>query len=200
MKRFLILLFFAIPITFFAQEMAKTSFSVSIFNNATMLPPASLTAVVDQPVHPGIMFTTEFGWKEKTKGKWFQNASFAYFYHELANHSFLLLTQAGYRRYIGHFTLEGSLNTGYMHCISLVDRIVLDNTTGNYKESKGIGRPQFVFGAGTAFGYRFNTGSALIRVFLAYDIRMQMPFVKSYVTILPNGALSLGCQFTINKG
>ncbi|MGE5356943.1 MAG: hypothetical protein ACM3PT_11960 [Deltaproteobacteria bacterium] len=200
MKRVLILLFIAIPITFFAQKIAKPSFSVSIFNNATMLPPASITAVFDQPIHPGIMFTTEFGWKEKTKGKWFQNANLAYFYHELANHSFLIFSQAGYRRYFGRFTLEGSLNTGYMHCISLVDRIVTDKTTGKYKESKGIGRPQFIFGAGTAVGYRFNTGSRLQRVFLAFDIRMQMPFVKSYVTILPNGALSIGCQFKINKG
>lgn len=199
MKKFMILMLIVLPLTIFAQKWGKTNFSVSVLNNATMLPPASLTAVFNQPIHPGIMLTTEFGWKEKTRGKWFQNANFGYVYHELATQSFLLFSQGGYRGYLGKLTLEGSLHAGYMHSISLIDRIVLDENTGTYTETKGSGRPQFIFGAGTAIGYRFRPSSFVQRIFVAYDIRMQAPFVKSYVTILPNGALSLGCQFAISK-
>jgi len=187
-----------LPLILPAQNWKNTPFTVSILNNATMLPPASLTAAFNQPIHPGLVINSEFGWKENAKGKWFQNASLGYIYHQLANQSFLLFTQAGYRKYIGKFSLEASLQTGYMNCFSLVDRIVL-NENGQYEASKGWGKSQFVLGAGTSIGFTPKSTGRLKRVFLAYDIRMQMPFVKSYVTILPNGALSLGCQFTINK-
>lgn len=198
MKKILFLLLLILPVIIYSQKLAKMPYSISIFNNATMLPPASLTAVVNQPLHPGILLGAEFGWKENSKGKWFQNANLGYIYHHLANQSFLLFTQSGYRKYIGKFSLEGSLQAGYMHCFSLVDRIVMGDDR-KYKESKGIGKPQFIFGAGAGIGYRFDQDKMIKRVFLAYDVRMQLPFVKSYVTMLPNGALSLGCQFTISK-
>jgi hypothetical protein len=198
MKRILITFLVFLPLILFAQKWGDKPCSVSILNNATMLPPASLTAVFNQPVHPGIIISTEFGWKENAGGKWFQNASLGYIYHELANQSFLLFTQGGYRKYISKFTLEGSLQAGYMHCLSLVDRIIQDDND-KYKESKGIGKPQFIFGAGTSVGYRFEPSLRIKRIFLSYDIRMQLPFVKSYVTMLPNGALSLGCQFTLGN-
>lgn len=198
MKKIFIAFILSLPLFLFAQKWGEIPYSVSILNNATMLPPASLTAMFNQPIHPGIMISSEFGWKGNSKGKWFQNASLGYIYHQLANQSFLLFTQAGYRKYISKFTLEGSLHTGYMHCLSLVDRIVQDDN-GNYQESKGIGKPQFIFGAGTSIGYRFEPSLKIKRIFLSYDVRMQLPFVKSYVTLLPNGALSLGCQFALGK-
>jgi hypothetical protein len=198
MKRILITFLVFLPLILFAQKWGNKPFSVSILNNATMLPPASLTAVFNQPVHSGIIISTEFGWKENSKGKWFQNVSLGYIYHQLANQSFLLFTQSGYRKYIGKLSVEGSLQAGYMHCLSLVDRIIMADN-GQYKESKGIGKPQFIFGAGTSVGYRFEPSLKVKRIFLSYDIRMQLPFVKSYVTMLPNGALSLGCQFTLGN-
>lgn len=198
MKKLFLSLIVFLPIFLPAQTWKSTPITVSILNNATMLPPASLTATFNQPIHPGFILASEFGWKENTKGKWFQNASLGYIYHQLANQSFLLFTQAGYRKYWGKFSLEGSLQTGYMNCISLTDRIVR-NENDQYEASKGWGKSQFIIGAGTSVGFSPVSSGRLKRIFLAYDIRMQMPFVKSYVTILPNGALSLGCQFTINK-
>jgi len=198
MKKFLISWIVFLPIFLPTQNWKNTPFTVSILNNATMLPPASLTAAIKEPIHPGIILSAQFGWKENTKGKWFQNANLGYIYHQLANQSFLLFTQGGYRKYIGKFTLEASLQTGYMNSFSLVDRIVL-NDDGQYEASKGWGKSQFIFGAGTSIGLMPKTTGRLKRIFIAYDIRMQLPFVKSYVTILPNGALSLGCQFTINQ-
>ena len=68
---------------------------------------------------------------------------------------------------------------------------------GTYKAKKGIGKPQFIAGAGIGVGYDLGKVNRMRRIFLNYDFRLQMPFVKSYVPILPNGALSLGIQFNI---
>jgi hypothetical protein len=196
MKKFLLLIVFSIPVLVLAQWWKPENLSVSIFNNATLLPPASLTAAFNQPIHPGFLVSSEFGWKDHPKYKWFQNAGIGYFYHRYVYHAFLLTTKAGYRRYLGKFSLEGSLNAGYMHAFLLTDRLVLQDD-GTYKAKKGFGKPQFVAGLGIGAGYNFGTAEKLKRLFVAYDLRLQMPFVKSYVTLLPNGSLSLGMQFTI---
>jgi len=170
--------------------------SLSVFNNATMLPPASLTSVFNQPLHPGIAASYEFGWREKTYGKWFQNATFGYFSHRYVYRALLLYSQAGYRRNLGYLSVEGSLHAGYMHAFLITDRLVPQGD-GTYKAKKGFGKPQFITGAGLGLGYNIGGMDSGRRIFLNYDIRIQMPFVKSYVTLLPNGIVSLGMQLTL---
>ncbi|MFH1119415.1 MAG: hypothetical protein V1775_06295 [Bacteroidota bacterium] len=205
------------PFILNAQSWKSRPFSVSMFNNATLLPPASVFAVFNQPVHPGIAFSYEFGWRETTRspmfrnintfalggqkvytGKWFQNISLSWFYHRYVNHAVLLTTQAGYRRYIKKFSAEASLHAGYMHAFQLTERAVR-KADGSWKSEKGYGRPQFVTGAGIGIGYDAGYHYNIRRVFINYDFRLQMPFVKSYVPLLPNGILSLGLQFTLFK-
>jgi hypothetical protein len=206
-----------IPIILNAQPWKSKPFSVSLFNNATLLPPASLTAVFNQPVHPGIAFSYEFGWRETIKsplfrnintytlggnrvytGKWFQNVGLSWFYHRYVNHAVLLTSQAGYRRYIRKFSAEISLHAGYMHAFSLTERAVIQ-PDGSYSVKKGIGKPQFVTGAGVGIGYDAGYHYNIRRIFINYDFRLQMPFIDSYVPILPNGLLSVGLQFTLFK-
>lgn len=198
MRKILILFLFFIPVTVMAEGWKSKPVAISVFNNATLLPPASLTAVSNQPLHPGFAVSYEFGGKEKEKYKWFQNVSLGYFYHRYVDQAILLYSQAGYRRYFGKFSAEGSLLGGYMHSILLTDRAV-KQSNGTYQVKQGFGKPQFIFGAGIGFGYNFGSVEKLRRLFLNYDIRMQTPFVKSYVPLLPNGSLSAGIQFTINS-
>ncbi len=205
------------PLVLIAQPWKSKPFSVSLFNNATLLPPASLTAVFNQPIHPGIAFSYEFGWRETIKspmfrnvntyalggskvytGKWFQNIGVSWFYHRYVNHAVLLTTQAGYRRYIKKFSAEVSLHAGYMHAFLLNERAVRQQN-GSWKSEKGFGKPQFVAGAGIGVGYDAGYHYNIRRIFINYDFRLQMPFVKSYVTLLPNGVLSVGLQFTLFK-
>lgn len=198
MKKLLYL--FLVLATFLAQGQTwKTKpFAISVFNNATLLPPASLTATFNQPIHPGLTAAYEFGWKETPKHKWFQNAGVSYMYHRFVYQAILLNSQAGYRWKLSHFSIEGYLQAGYMHAFLLTDRAVLQ-PDGTYKEKKGFGKPQFIAGAGAGVGYNLGDERKLRRIFINYDIRLQMPFVKSYVTLLPNGALSLGMQFNLGK-
>ncbi len=196
MKKAITLFLLALPVLMMAQSWKSKPFALSIFNNATMLPPASLTATFNQPIHPGLTAAYEFGWAETAKHKWFQNAGISYMYHRFVYQAILLNTQAGYRWKLKKFSAEGYLQAGYMHAFLLTDRAVLQSD-GTYKEKKGFGKPQFIAGSGLGCGYNFGDEKRIRRVFLNYDIRLQMPFVKSYVTLLPNGSLSLGMQFCL---
>lgn len=196
MKKTILFLILIIPVALLAQSWKSKPMAISVFNNATMLPPASLTATFNQPIHPGLTAAYEFGWEETPKHKWFQNAGISYMYHRYVYQAILLNTQAGYRWYLGHFSIEGYLQAGYMHAFLLTDRAVFQSD-GTYKYKKGFGKPQFITGAGVGLGYNFGDNTRIRRIFLNYDVRLQMPFVKSYVTLLPNGALSLGMQFTL---
>ena len=196
MKKTILIICLVLPFVLKAQSWKSNPIAVSIFNNATMLPTASLTATFNQPIHPGLTVANEFGWKETDKHKWFQNAGLSYFYHRYVYQAILLNSQAGYRWKIKKFSFEGYLQAGYMHAFLLTDRAVLQSD-GTYKAKQGFGKPQFIAGAGTGIGYNLGDAKRIRRVFLNYDIRLQMPFVKSNVTLLPNGALSLGMQFTL---
>jgi hypothetical protein len=198
MRKFLIILSAIVPLVIYAQSWKSEPFAVSIFNNATMLPPASLFATFNQPIHPGFSVSYEFGWKETEKYKWFQNAGISYFYHQFVYQAIILNSQAGYRWKLKKFSIDGYLQAGYMHAFYLTDRAVFQSD-GTYIAKKGFGKPQFITGAGVGFGYNFGNEKRLRRIFLNYDVRLQMPFVKSYVTLLPNGALSLGMQFTLGS-
>lgn len=195
MKKQILFLLLLFPFGAFAQWLPYGPWSVSVTNTATMLPPASVTAVLFQPVHPGMAVSYEFGWRKKEYSKWFQDAGLSYTYHRFAYQALVLDTKAGYRRYLGNLSLEASLQAGYMHMFLLTDRAVWDD--GSWKSKSGFGKPQFVAGAGVGLGYNIGNEDAMRRIFLHYDFRLQMPFVKSYTPLLPSGILSLGLQFTL---
>lgn len=196
MKKAMILLILIAPVMMMGQSWKEKPFAISVFNNATMLPPASLTATFNQPIHFGLTAAYEFGYKQAPKHKWFQNAGISYFYHRFVYQAVLLNTQAGYRWMIKGFSVEGYLQAGYMHAFYLTDRVI-EEPDGTYTAKKGFGKPQFIAGAGIGFGYNLGKEERIRRIILNYDIRLQMPFVKSYTPLLPNGALSLGFQFNL---
>lgn len=210
------MLLLILPLTINAQSWKTKPFSVSVLNNATLLPLKSLTAPFNQPLHPGVALSYEFGWKETIRnpmfqntntfslggkevytGKIFQDVSLAYYYHRYVNHAFALTTHAGYRKYIRKFTAEISLHIGYLHSQLLTDRLM--RRDGMWVKGFNPARGYFVAGAGVGLGYDAGYRYNVRRVFVNYDFRLQMPFVKNYVPVLPNGIVSVGMQFTLFK-
>lgn len=196
MKRFLFLFITMAPFILSGQSWKSKPISVSVFNNATMLPPASFMASFNQPFHPGVTASYEFGWKETEKHKWFQNSGISYMFHRFVYQAVIINSQAGYCLKVQNFLFKGYLQAGYMHAFYLTDRAIL-NSDGTYRAKKGFGKPQFLTGAGLGIGYNLGDAKKIRRIFIDYDVRIQMPFVKSYVTLLPNGTLSLGFQFNL---
>ena len=194
MKRSFLPVILLFPVIIMGQSWKSNPFGISVFNNATMLPPASLIATFNQPVHPGLTIDYEFGWKDAPRHQWFQNAGISYMYHRHVSQAVLLNSQAGYRWKINGFSIEAYLQAGYMHAFYLTDRTI-QQPDGTYLAKQGGGKPQLTAGAGIGFGYNLGDDDLVRRIFLKYDFRLQMPFVKSYVPLLPNGALALGFQF-----
>ena len=64
---------------------------------------------------------------------------------------------------------------------------------GEYENNKGIGRMQAMATYGIGFSYVLNPAAAkTIRVFTSYQQRLQFPFVKSYVPLLPYNSFIIG--------
>ena len=196
MKKMLLILFLVLPAIIAGQSWKENPFSISIFSNATMLPPASIIATFNQPIHPGITVSYEFGWKQAPKHDWFQNAGISYMYHRFVYQAVYLTSRGGYRYKLKDFSFEGDLFVGYMHAFYLTDRFVRQ-ADGTYVAKKGAGKPQFIMGAGVGLGYNLGKNERIRRIFLGYDFCIQTPFVKSYVTFMPNGVLYAGFQFNL---
>ncbi|HLO90149.1 MAG TPA: hypothetical protein VK172_03185 [Lentimicrobium sp.] len=217
MKKLILLILLALPVLIYGQSWKSKPFSISVLNNATLMPPASLTAVFNQPIHPGISLGYEFGWRETIRsplfqninvfdmggrevytGKWFQTVELSYFHHRYVNQAMLLTSHFGYRKYIRKFSAELSLHAGYMHALLFTERFTRQEN-GTWDYNRGLGRAYFVGGAGVGLGYDAGYRYNVRRFFVNYDFRLQMPFVRSYVPLLPNGILSVGMQFTLFK-
>src|SRR6478609_8134772 len=176
---------------------AQRSVSLSLFNNASQLPPSSFSAVWSQPLHPGIAAGYEFHWKEESR--WFQSVKVGFYYHQFVQSAIQLYTDFGYRKiYRNGLFWDASVSLGYLHAIALTDQAKL-NANGDYVTKNGIGRAQVMTSLTPGFGYRFQLKERQLSVFTAYQIWLQLPFVPGYVPLLPNGSVHLGARLSINK-
>ena len=180
-----------------AQESNRKVYplTLSVFNNATLLPGQGLGT----PVHPGIVGGTEFRYNGSLRHEWFQTVKVGYFYHRYVQHGFQLYSEVGYRRHFASsFDLESRLGAGYLHSVTAA-RVFELSPDGVYVRQRSAGRPQAMISLVLGGGYTFQNE---FRVFLAYQFYLQAPFVKEYVPMLPNTALHAGVSFpffTSNK-
>lgn len=160
---------------------------VSVFNLGTQLPGSFFST----PIHPGFCVGTEFRYNQHPLNQWFQTAKLGVSYHKYVQTDVQLYSEAGYRRAIWRgIAAEMRLGAGYLHAFSNTE--VFQIKDGSYSKKANLGRPQLM--ASTAFGlsYQLQKGQNPPRFFIDYQFFLQMPFVKSYVPLLPNTALHLG--------
>lgn len=191
MKRIftLLLLFF-----FYTLKAQKQDYiSISITNNATAYPFAKFIGFVTEPVHPGVEAGLSRTIKVKKKHDWFREFRLGYFYHRFVQHGIPLYANIGYRyKFSSRFSAEAALGGGYLHSIPATAKLKL-NSSGEYKNNKGIGRAQGIAGLGISTGYILTPSSKKpLKLFVTYQQRLQMPFVKSYVTFLPYNCFMIG--------
>jgi hypothetical protein len=196
MKKFLFFTFLLVTLHLQAQN--RNYYSVAFTNNASSYPLNTFAGFFKAPFHPGI----ELGWsrnfKEKIKHDWFRDVKLGYFYHRFVQHGIPIYLNYGYRyKFSKQFYSQIALGGGYFHSIPATEVLKL-NDNGDYKNAKGIGRPQALFALSVGTGYVFKlTNQQPLNLFLQYQARIQTPFVKSYVPILPYNQLAIGASFTI---
>jgi hypothetical protein len=168
-------------------------YTVGLSSNATATPFGKFAGLLSGPLHPGIDFGAEVTWRKGARFSLFQSGHAGYFYHRFVQHGILLYTQPGLRYGLPKsFYAEVALMAGYQHSIPATG-VYKRNDQGEYEGGKGIGRPQGMFGLSLGLGWIARPAAkAPLRMFIRYKQRLQTPFVRSYVPLLPYNVLEIG--------
>jgi len=194
-KSFLTLVVCLMVFSSFAQH-KLTQLTFETGNAITALPFVGAPQLLYSNYHPYTTVGARLVWKEKGKHAWEQSFNLGYIYHRFVQHSIPLLTETIYRYdFNTSFSVRAHLGVGYLHSIPATDRFKL-NDQGEYEKIKNPGRAQA--------GVKFSISAAYalspdLQLSLNYGVLGQLPFVKSYVPLLPYNTLQLGIAKNISK-
>jgi hypothetical protein len=192
---FIIAVAFLISLTASSQ---KKYLSLAAFNTQTAMPFVKFFGMFTDQFHPGIEAGYGINISVKEKHDWFIDFKLACFYHRFVQTGIHLYADFGYRyKFNDRFFAEASIGAGYMHSIPATAKLKLYDD-GVYVNNKGIGRMQAMATFGLGLGYAFNPHAKKpVAVFTTYQQRIQMPFVKSYVPLLPYNSFMIGIKKSI---
>jgi hypothetical protein len=199
MKRLLfILIVTALALHLPAQPRTYISLAATTSQNA--MPFGKFGGLFSETMHPGFEFGYGKNLGTSPKHEWFAELRLAYFYHRFVQHGLPLYVNFGYRHNLkSRFRIETSLGAGYMHSIPATSKFKL-NENGEYGNNKGSGRAQAILTYGLGLGYMVQPNSTRpTRIFFNWQQRLQTPFVKSYVPILPYNNLIIGVARPLRK-
>ena len=180
-----------------AQQHKLNHYSIAFTTLHTAFPFSSFSALFVKEFHPGFQVGTGFNWKTREKHDWFQTFDFGYSYHRFLQHSFALYSELGYRyKFLKTFSASARLGAGYLHALP-VGKIYKLNDEGNYVKKTNFGRPQVMAGFSLELNKKITTSGHA--VFLAYQQRLQLPFIKSYVPLLPSNILMAGVKIPVKN-
>lgn len=175
-----------------AQKRQK-QFGLAVTTTQSAMPFGKLAGMFSEQFHPGIEAQYGTNLSSRKNHDWFLEFRLGYFYHRYVQHGIPLYLNFGYRHKIGNkLSAETSLGAGYMHSIPATGKYKL-NDEGEYVNNKGIGRMQAMATFSLGLGYTFRpTRAKPLTIVTSYQQRMQLPFVKSYVPMLPYNTLMIG--------
>lgn len=196
-------LFFVLGLLLFdfsTSAQSKSSITFVLTGQATAYPFGKFIGMFNGPFHPG----AEIGWSKtirmQPRHEWFREFKAGYFYHRFVQHGIPLYLHYGIRyKVVERFQLSAALGAGYFHSIPATAVYKL-NENGDYVNAKGIGRPQTMAAFTLGASYRINAdASNPVLVLWLYQQRLQMPYVRSYVPLLPYVQMAWGVSFPFNK-
>lgn len=188
-----VLLTVAVMLLLLTATAQQKYFSAAVFNTQNAMPFGKFRTLFSGIYHPGV----ELGYgkiiRPKTKHEWYLELKFAYFFHRYVQHGIPLYLNVGYRYKLNsRISAETSIGAGYMHSIPATAKLKLDGN-GEYMNNKGVGRMQVTATYGLGLSYVLNPCAAKpLKVFTNYQQRLQMPFIKAYVPLLPYNSFMIG--------
>jgi hypothetical protein len=188
----------AVVLTSLVASSQKEYASVAAFTTQTAMPFGKFTGLFTDQFHPGIEVGYGINMSAKARHDWFVDFKFACFYHRFVQIGIPLYANAGYRyKFNNRFAAETSLGAGYMHSIPATAKLRLDDE-GVYVNNKGVGRMQAMATFGLGIGYTIDPSAKKpTAVFATYQQLIQMPFVRSYVPMLPYNSFMIGVKKSI---
>jgi hypothetical protein len=195
MRRYIVLTcFFVYFNQLSSQSVSKKYFSLGIYNTQNELPYGKFGGLFTEIFHPGIEGGIGKNFSSIKKHDWFAELKVSYFYHRFIQHGIPVYGNLGYRyKFSDRFSTEASLGLGYMHSIPASSKFKLEN--GEYTNNKGAGRMQGMVNNALGINYVIHPEAKKpIMAFLLYQQRLQLPFIKSYVPLLPYNSFQFGVK------
>lgn len=173
----------------------KNYVAVAVYNTHTAMPFGNLAGLFSDQYHPGIEGTYGRNISTGKNHDWFSELRVSYFFHRYVQHAIPIYLNFGYRyRFDNKFSAETSVGAGYMHSIPATAKLKL-NENGEYENNKGVGRAQAMATVSLGLAYTAKpTDAKRITVFVNYQQRVQAPFIKSYVPLLPYTSFMIGVR------
>lgn len=192
---FLFVVIFLDPALIRAQrKISQLTFETG--NAVTAMPFIGAPQLFYTNYHPFTTIGARLAWKEKGKHAWEQSFNLGYIYHRFVQHSIPLFTETIYRYdFNKSFSMRAHLGVGYLHSIPATDRFEL-NDQGEYDKIRNLGRAQASIKFSISAAYVITQD---VQLTLNYGVLGQLPFVKSYVPLLPYNTIQLGIAKNISR-
>jgi hypothetical protein len=185
----------AFSLNVFSQKHKFDHSSIAVTTLHTNLPFGSFSSLFTREFHPGIEIGTGFNWTTKKKHDWFQTVRLGYSYQRFVQHTIPIYSELGYRyKFFKTFSAEAAVGAGYLDAIP-AQKIFSLQDDGTYKKKTNAGRPQAM--ASLSIGIDQKIAASETTLFLNYQQRLQFPFIRSYVPLLPANIMMLGVQFPV---
>ena len=174
--------------------------SLAIYNTQPAMPFAKFAGLISGPLHPGVEYGRGCILSSKKKHDWLFEVKAGYFFHRFVQHGIPVYANIGYRYKLNsRFSAETAIGAGGMQSIPATGKYKL-NDNGEYENNKGVGRIQAIATYGIGGSYLLTPSAKKpIRVFVLYQQKLQFPFIRSYVPILPYNSFMIGMNRMISK-
>ena len=168
----------------------------AISNSHTAKPLGSFLSLFHKEFHPGFEISRGKILKQANKHQWLGELTLSYLYHRWVQQNLAVSANGGYRRWLGE-SWGASVKLGAGYQLSMPAGKVYTITDNGLKENGYVLRSQVV--AALAIVADRKISAIGTKVFMEYQQKIQAPFIKEYVPLLPYNTLLIGVIMPIHK-
>lgn len=199
MKKAILVMIWLISTTFLQAQTSKDKkqryYKIAISNSHAAKPFGSFSSLFYKDFHPGLEIGYETILKDKNKNQWFLEMNLGYMFHRWVQHNISLYVDAGYRYAVtSSWSAQIKLGGGYQLSIPHSKVFIITESEGLTKK-KNSGRSQVIGNLTLGISKALGPSS---RVFMEYQQKIQAPFIKEYVPLLPYNSLLLGVRVPVH--
>lgn len=162
---------------------------VSFLNESASLP--SVSRLVST-LNPGLGLGTELYYHQGKKHQWLQTLNLGGFSHQQLATSLFVTSEIGYRFFAGKINLDLKVGPGY-----LLNKSAAPLYHNNGVEFVKMSGWQHRFAATAGFSVGVETGP--VTPFLAYNLMIEVPFLRDNSLFLPHQMIQVGVAKKIRR-
>ncbi|HSB92983.1 MAG TPA: hypothetical protein VLC28_07705 [Flavitalea sp.] len=183
-------------LSFGAQSQKLKYIKIGITNSQTARPFTKFSALFTSPIHPG--FELGYGMSQRIgkRSQWFFEPAIAYTFHRWVQHNISIVAQEYFCYMLGAgFSITARLGAGYQ--LSIPTTTVFELSGETIKSKPFAARSQFIFNGGVGANKSIDKHGMMIG--LLYQQKIQTPFVRNYVPLLPYNSMMISLTIPISQ-